>query len=211
MSSMDRDSVLKIKAQCFDEIKPYLNKLKITKGSASCLSPFRDDKNPGSFHIFLDKEFRFYDFATGENGDVIDIYCHIKDIPLNEFLRERLPNNGKMVEVNHGREKILKSTIPSKALIALNNKAQIPKLIPAPISTPVNDDFIHPTLGMPHYTNLYEYIDINGKSIGFSVRFELGEGKKVCLPFTYDWELKKWGYTAHGFYGQKPIYKGETA
>jgi hypothetical protein len=38
----------------------------------SCLSPFRDERNP-SFSVYAD-DSRFHDYATGDDGDVFDFY-----------------------------------------------------------------------------------------------------------------------------------------
>jgi hypothetical protein len=65
------------------------------RAGRSCLSPFRDEKNP-SFSVYAD-DSRFHDYATGEDGDVFDFYrLAIGCTPKEAFLAVKEMAGGKV-------------------------------------------------------------------------------------------------------------------
>jgi putative DNA primase/helicase len=111
------------------------------------------------------------DFATGEaGGDLISLYAAIHGITQSDAARELLGN---------------------KKLV---NLPTIRAVIPTTIGRPPEDakppSFVHKSLGSP--SQVYEYKDSENRTAFFVARYNLAEGKKSLIPYSWDLVKKDW-------------------
>lgn len=50
-----------------------------------CRSPFRDEKTP-SFYVYLAPSPGYYDYGSGQHGDIIDLCCKMFGVQIGEAL-----------------------------------------------------------------------------------------------------------------------------
>ena len=135
-------------------------------------SPLRADSRPNSFHI--SKDGMYYDHATNEGGDLIDLISRSKNLSKKESA-ELIANE---IQVN----------IPKKAKIEKGKPVlPIPEKILNTIKTHVNNEFFKKEFGDPK--SFFSY-SRNNKNEFVVVRFEK-DGSKQTLPFYYS-DKNKW-------------------
>jgi len=137
-------------------------------------SPLRNDSRPNSFHISIDG--MFYDHATGQGGDFIELVSQAKNISLKDSA-ELIA--GQKAEIQKPKEE--KKTEKSKPQIP------IPSNVLNSIKNHVNTDFYKNQYGIA--TQFYSY-SRQGKTEFVVVRFEKENFKQV-LPFYYS-QKNKW-------------------
>lgn len=198
----ERLDVMELRKECFDKIKSLLCNLKNNGNRWTCLNPTRQDNHNGNFVIFS-KDYGYYDFATKEKGDTIDLYCHLFKVSKSEFFRaKRAEKFGG--QIRSGPIQRLPEPIKNSDASEEDKSFQIGE-IPVPPFVPQKSDIEHPKLGIPD--QIYTYKNKCSHVIGFLARFERTDPKKICLPFTYDFWKGKWEFSAEGFEGQKPFYQ----
>ena len=135
-------------------------------------SPLRTDSRPNSFHI--SKDGMYYDHATNEGGDFIDLISRSKNLSK----KESAELIAKEIQVN----------IPKKPKIEKGKAVlPIPEKILNTIKTHVNTDFFRKEFGDPK--SFFSY-SRNNKNEFVVVRFEK-DGSKQTLPFYYS-DKNKW-------------------
>jgi len=129
-------------------------------------SPLRADLRPNSFHI--SKDGMYYDHATNEGGDFIDLVSRSKNLSKKESA-ELIANE-------------IQVTISKKPKIEKGKPVlPIPEKILNTIKTHVNTDFFKKEFGEPK--SFFSY-SRNNKNEFVVVRFEK-DGSKQTLPFYY--------------------------
>ncbi len=186
------DGVLdRIRAHLMMSIETWLPSAERTVGGGyKACNPIRGDKNPESMHIYPDG--RAYDFASGEALDTIDLWAAVNGLSLAEAIR------------HHG------------ARLGLNSSSHAAKVLPIR-SLPKDktgsrpsfeiENLRHPNHGKPKF--IYIYKNIRGELLGYTCRFESGDGRKKVLPYTYSFEKKCWGWSGEGWGEVTPIYGAE--
>lgn len=149
-------------------------------------SPLRVDKNPGSFRINL--KYAYYkDFATGEAGDLVDLYSKMNNLSQLESAKQ-----------------ILGDTTPeiNKIISATNIDGEL--VVPVPVEF-MQFTFEHYQHGMPSET--YIYRDIAGNILFAVCRYERTSGGKTIIPWTLRrMETKKVQWKAKGYPDPRPLY-----
>lgn len=153
-------------------------------------SPLRADKNPGSFKFNVPAR-KWYDFATKESGDVLDLYCAVHQVDVR--------GAAKMLEVGGGvpeaREKVRR----------IHGGEDWSLIYPAP-NVPEVAELRHSKHGTPNH--LYVYRDALCRPLMLVVRFDLADGSKEIFPLTFrkngvemQWRWKGWGGRDRPIYG----------
>jgi putative DNA primase/helicase len=137
-------------------------------------SPLRSDSRPNSFHI--SKDGMYYDHATNEGGDFIDLVSRSKNISLKESA-ELIANEIQISTPKKTKPKIEKPKpiipIPDDKLKTIKNY--------------VSSDFFKNEFGEP---KAYFSYSRNNKTEFVVVRFEKNDTKQT-IPFYYS-EKNKW-------------------
>lgn len=150
-------------------------------------SPLRADKNPGSFRVNL--KYAYYkDFATGEAGDLVDLYSKINNLSMIESAKE-----------------ILGDTSPDlKSVISYSQQVE------GELVVPVDQEFMEFTFehfqhGIP--SEVYKYRDIAGNILFVVCRYEKTSGGKTIIPWTLRrFPTKKVSWKAKGYPDPRPLY-----
>lgn len=160
------------------------------EGKYLILSPFRIDKNKGSFIIYRDGGA--YDFATGERYDVIDIWAKLNGMRMGDALYALAQRYGFAPVQKLAVEKKPTPNSPSDAF-----------------SLPSDLFFHHKEHGAPSV--VYRYCNAEGRVIGFVARYETPHlpRKKHFCPFSLARNAKgqlAWSRSIAGWNGIAPIY-----
>jgi putative DNA primase/helicase len=153
-------------------------------------SPLRADKNPGSFRVNL--KYAYYkDFATGEAGDLVDLYSKI--------------NNLSQIEA---AKQILGDTSPATVQMVTSITSVDGELV-----VPVPEEFMQHTFehyqyGLP--SEIYKYRDIAGNILFVVARYNKTSGGKTILPWTLRrMETKAVQWKSKGYPDPRPLYNLE--
>jgi hypothetical protein len=162
----------------------------VGEGKYLILSPFREDKNKGSFIIYRDGGA--YDFATGERYDVIDIWAKLNGMSVGDALHS--------LAQRHGFAPVQKVVTEKKAA---------PNSPPDVFSLPSDLFFHHKEHGAPSV--VYRYCNREGKVIGFVARYDTPhlERKKHFCPFSLVRSASGrvgWSRSIAGWNGVAPLY-----
>lgn len=155
------------------------------------LNPTRVDNTLGSFKIHISKGI-WKDFSTNDSGsDPISLYAYINGLSQFDAAKE-LAKEYNIMPMNN---KTKKKKEEENKLIQI-----IP--VPEDASKP---PIAHPRLGK--YNKGWAYRDINGRLMGYVVRFDTGEGRKEFYPLTFRKDEKgncRWHWKS--FDKPRPLY-----
>jgi putative DNA primase/helicase len=150
------------------------------------LCPFHNEESP-SLKVSESKQI-FKCFGCGSSGDVVDFVQKIEGVTTNEALK--IIDNGRTSEENP--VKIVK---PKKAVWIPKKPTHLPAQI------------VHPKLGIPSKT--WQYKNENSEVISFVCRFDVAEGKKEVLPFTFATNGTAEGWRWMGLNKPRPLYNSD--
>lgn len=157
-----------------------------TQFTACC--PFHNERSP-SFTISPTKQM-FKCFGCGRSGDVID-FLVLSGLTFKQA-RDELENTGPAL--------LIPDYVKSDAPRAIWNSID-----PAPFFSLYRCPRIfHHKYGEPN--NIYTYHKLNGEILSYTCRFDLPNGKKEVLPFTYcsNGEREEWRW--RGINYPRPLY-----
>lgn len=151
----------------------------LERGEYFILSPLRNDGTKGSFHIDINTGV-YFDHATGEGGDFIDLVHKDKKISKKEAA-ELIADNKQIVKTQPVKK-------PSKPV----GKAQVIQQTPGnkqDLLNFVSSNFFIEKFGK--VDNTWDYINSKNQWIFSTVKFIKEDGSKDVIPF-YINEEKKW-------------------
>lgn len=165
-------------------------KAKWDKNEYWTLSPLRDDRSIGSFHI--SESGLFYDHATGEKGDFIDLVCAKYKMTKRQAAEYIIEQSGGVVDT---RKKKTKKTEKPKPLIPIPDEAL--KKFNDYLKTKWMIDNIGPVTMGWQYRN-------DKKELLFCVCRHEPEGKKKDVR-PYYWDGTRWQH-GNPFKNGIPLY-----
>ena len=152
------------------------------------LCPFHDDHKK-SLQVNEGKQI-FKCFACDVGGDVIEFY----QLQGMDFKNACMALAEYQTKDNSQR--------PSKRQFTEPKKQNFRQVIPAPQAAKYKQ-VIHPTYGRP--SNIWKWTTTDGKMIGYTLRYELNEGK-VILPLTWQRSDDFDNWMFKGFEAPRPLY-----
>lgn len=152
-------------------------------------SPLRADNNPGSFRVNL--KYSYYkDFATGEAGDLVDLYSKMNNLSQLESAKQ-----------------ILGDTTPeiNKIISTVSTDGELVVPVPEEFMQFTFEHFQH---GIPN--EIYKYRDMAGNILFVVCRYDRASGGKTIIPWTLRrMETKKVQWKAKGYPDPRPLYNLE--
>jgi putative DNA primase/helicase len=150
------------------------------------LCPFHKEETP-SLKVSESKQI-FKCFGCGSAGDVVDFVQKFKGVSTNEALS--IIDNGQT-----------STDAPIKTI-----KPKKPVWVPVkPKSLPT--EIIHSKLGAP--SQIWSYKNENSEIISYICRFDVAEGKKEILPYTYASNGSAEGWRWMGLNTPRPLYNSD--
>jgi hypothetical protein len=147
-------------------VAKYVYLKPINKYTSSGLCPFHKEKT-ASFIVNNKKKF-FKCFGCGESGDVISFIEKINNVSFKDAISILNDGSFKQIEKKIINEPILVKDDDYKCIAPLFELTKLP---------------IHPEHGVPDVK--YEYRFPNGNIYFYTFRFNLKNGKKQVLPYSY--------------------------
>lgn len=149
------------------------------------LCPFHDD-HAKSLQVNQDKQV-YKCFACGAGGDSIDFLMRLganfkeacNEITGGDYLKELTPEQ---------------RTVKPK---------QRPQWRPV-LATAQADNFTHYRHGQP--SSIWPYYNKNGALLGYVCRFNMADGSKEVIPYTYCTDGRRWEWRWQGFDTPRPLY-----
>lgn len=151
--------------------------------------PFHDDHH-ASLKVSKSKQrFKCFVSGCGAGGDVIDFFTlqgYSKSEAMNIIV-----NNNAISPAQSNRTEVEKKPY---LLDAIPNQSNLPNI----------KNVNHYKYGTP--SNSWAYHNQYGNIIGYVCRFDLPEGKKDVIPYTYKTDGQKSGWYWKGFETPRPLY-----
>lgn len=204
---MNHEVIEKINKHLFDTITTWLPDVKISSQGYQACNPIRGDKNPSSMTIYPDG--KAFDFAANQSLDCINLWAEKNQMNNNEAIKFHAEQLG----INSANFRHQNKKPNLKVFSTAENQKELP---PEPYPT---NAFTHHKYGSPSF--VYTYYAPTGELIGYTCRFDLSDGSKVVLPFTWSNIIGKnsdgspkqsskpsWHWNSHGWNGW-PIYGAE--
>ncbi len=169
----------------------WISSGKIEGNEFKALNPTRADSKIGSFSININTGM-WADFATGDKGDIIDLYAYIYHLDNKEACKQL---SEKYLHDYQSKKSPQKGGYSKGKLKTITP-------IPKDVSKP---SFTHFNYGKP--SHVWEYKNQLGESLGFICRYDLADGTKQILPRTYvedENATRKWSWRQ--FNEPRPLY-----
>jgi putative DNA primase/helicase len=152
--------------------------------------PFHNDKNP-SFKVNKVLQLAKCFGGCSYSGDAIDFIQKFDKITFHEAI--------KVLQDNYSAPRTEKEEKPASDWVPL---------MPVPATAP-EPTFTHYKYNRPADV-VYRYTNGNGKVMGYVCRFNLPDGKKDVLPYTYCQKDGKGDWRWKGFNKPRPIYNAHA-
>ncbi len=159
-------------------------------------SPFREDKNPGSFKINTSTGvYKDFNDAAVSGADPINLYAMLNGLSQGDAAKE-------LAEKYSTGQALTPS--PKKDIKIWKTISPVPKDAPAPPKTHIRRE--GKTWVERKINSYYPYHDVAGNLIGYTCRIVFANDRKDILPLTYctDGTEKAWRFKS--FNRPRPIY-----
>jgi len=176
-------------------------------GEYMTLSPLRPQTKIKSFSI--NEEGVFYDFSSGDKGDLIDLISESQGLDKVEAAKVIIKAGGGVIPEpehhhdHHGEDSFQKKKQDDRP------KSFIPETpeIKTSFSKFLQEKYFRDKYGKP--VRAYAYRNYKGKILFYTVRFEDGHGGKQVLPFYYTmgnkWKCKRPDLQKFPLYGVEKL------